>query len=178
MPKSRHTRSPAPGGASSLPAAATAEFQLSEREFARGLTLVARRNRRLMTVGAAGPLLVVLGILGGVVVVVVAGAVLSLSFAFMWFANPRMQWRRNPRRTDNQKFTFDARGVRVVTTTTRAEVQWSYYAEILESRDLYVMLDTSKRCNILPRRAFAAADEEAFRRIVSEQREAGVLKAD
>jgi YcxB-like protein len=150
----------------------TDEFRLTEQEFARGLRRLARRNRSLWVVALASPLLLVIGLVTGSAFLIVLGVALLISLAFTWFANPRMQWRRNPRRGDSQQFTFEEDRILVVTSTTRGEIAWEYYADIVETEDVYLLVGANKLCNILPRRVFASApDEERFRLLVARHRD-------
>ncbi len=153
-------------------------FVLSEREFIIGVRRMTFRSRVVLTGTTAIVLLVLIGVLlrSWIPLASAVGVVLIFGWAFL-FA-PRKQWRRQRRRSDEQRYTFSDSGVDVATPLASTASGWDAYAEVVETSEVYVLRAQSRVCNFLPRRAFSPEQDSAFRALVSRRRAAGALASN
>lgn len=153
-------------------------FVLSEREFASGVRRMTFRSRVVLTGSVAIFLLLLLGVLLRSWIPLASAVGVLLIFAWAFLFAPRKQWRRQRRRSDEQRYTFSDAGVDITTPVAGAASGWDAYAEIVETSDVYVLRAHDRVCNFVPRRSFSPEQDAAFRALVGRVRAMGVLTSN
>lgn len=93
------------------------------------------------------------------------GAVWLVLLAWMFLGRPRTQFARQKRLREEQRHCFGDADMTVSLTDAESRVKWTFFDEIIETKDLY-RLRHQRFCNVIPKRAFASRDEESrFRQL-------------
>jgi YcxB-like protein len=90
------------------------------------------------------------------------GVVLVGMIAITVFVYPRWQFRRSARARGEQSHRFSDDGFEVSLSDSRSEAKWTFYQKVIATRDLYLLMHNNRLCNVIPRRAFASAADEAL----------------
>jgi hypothetical protein len=123
----------------------------------------------------------VLAAIGGVVSAVLGNRVLTVALFVVFLAytamlswslliRPGRQYRRRADLRDEQTYCFSDREVSMAFMSGDSRVKWSYFVDLLETKDLYVLRHSLKQLgSIVPKRAFEGPDAEArFRRLAQQ----------
>lgn len=90
------------------------------------------------------------------------GACFPLLMAFLlFFVIPRQRFRSDPKFADEYLLQFSDDGIHFKTTQVDALLQWSLYNKVLESERFYILVYGKNMISVIPKRAFAGADQEA-----------------
>jgi hypothetical protein len=105
----------------------------------------------------------------GIVLLLVAVAY-ALMLAWVLFVRPGQHYRRRADLKGDQTYCFSDSDVAMSFVSGDSRVKWSYFIDLLETNDLYVLRHPVKQFgSILPKRAFASPDAEArFRRLAQQ----------
>jgi hypothetical protein len=84
---------------------------------------------------------------------------------FVWvlalFVMPGQRFRGEPKFKDEYFLQFSDDGIQFKTTQVDALIQWSLYRKVLENDKFYLLIYGKNMLSVIPRRAFAGANEEA-----------------
>lgn len=157
------------GPKASPPGSAVARFALTADEYAEGMRVIMRRQPQLWLGPAAGVVTLVAGVVIVAPVAIFAGLML-ISFAGWSVAMaPKLRWRQNRRLHLEQVHTFSGTGISVRAGEEHGQLAWGFYAQAVETSNVYVLLRTPKEGNFIPKRAFASEQEESrFRALVAD----------
>ena len=163
MSGSKAQRGASPSGS------AVARFALTAAEYAEGMRVIMRRQPQLWVGPVGGAVILVAGLVIAAPVAIFAGLTL-LSFGLWSFSMaPQARWRQRSRLHNDQVHTFSGTGITVQAGTERGQLPWGFYRQAVETKNLYVLLRSSKEGNFIPKRAFASEqEEERFRTLVSD----------
>ena len=89
------------------------------------------------------------------------GVVLLLIWALLFFVVPRQRFRRDPKFRDEYTLQFSDDGIQFKTAQIDALVQWSLYSKVIKSERFYMMVYGQNMISVIPRRAFASAQQDA-----------------
>jgi hypothetical protein len=89
------------------------------------------------------------------------GVVLLLIWSLLFFVVPRQRFRRDPKFRDEYSLQFSDDGIQFKTAQIDALVQWSLYSKVVESERFYILVYGENMISVIPRRAFASAQQEA-----------------
>ena len=100
----------------------------------------------------------------GLGIVAIGYAVL---LALVFFVAPWRSYSRFKRLAGEQTYCFSDSEVTWNVIDGRSQVKWSYFADMFETRNLFIVRQSQKRLGlIIPRRVFSNADDLArFRRL-------------
>ena len=141
-------------------APAVARFALTAEEYAEGLRSIMVRQPTFWIGPVLGAAMLILGIVKddtlarvwGVIVLAVAGT----SFSVV----PRLRWRKTPRLADEQEHTFTDGGIFVRSGKDRGQLPWSFYAKVMETPHLYVLMRNNRQGNFIAKRGFLSPEAE------------------
>jgi hypothetical protein len=86
------------------------------------------------------------------------------SFRFMM----RRQWKRQPQLHRRVKYEIDPDSVRVTTETSTGEMTWANFIRFVESKNLFLLYPNKIVFHMIPKRAFASAEEmDSFRELAT-----------
>ncbi|MDT5063385.1 MAG: hypothetical protein QOH63_3844 [Acidobacteriota bacterium] len=89
------------------------------------------------------------------------GVVLLLIWSLLFFVVPRQRFRRDPKFRDEYFLQFSDDGIQFKTAQIDALVQWSLYSRVIENERFYILVYGENMISVIPRRAFASAQQEA-----------------
>jgi hypothetical protein len=89
------------------------------------------------------------------------GVVLLLIWALLFFVVPRQRFRRDPKFRDEYTLQFSDDGIQFKTAQIDALVQWNLYSKVIKNERFYLMVYGQDMISVIPRRAFASAQQEA-----------------
>jgi hypothetical protein len=77
---------------------------------------------------------------------------------------PRQRFRADPRFKGEYFLRFSEEGIEFHTDDIDAKVSWRIYKEAVESREFFLLSDGGSTLTVIPKRAFASADQESLLR--------------
>ena len=87
------------------------------------------------------------------------GLAYSTLVAVMLVVVPRAMIAGNPKLRDEYQLTFSDQGVRFQTASIDSNLDWSLYQRAVEGRDFYFLYWSRRQFTVIPKRAFATADD-------------------
>ena len=121
------------------------------------------------------------GVIGGVVAalltywplaigLLLVGLGYAATLAWVLFIRPGQQYHRLADAQGEQTYCFSESDISWTFLSGASKVKWSYFVDLLETRDLFVLRHPLKRLgSIVPRRSFVAPDAEARFRQLAQQ---------
>lgn len=77
------------------------------------------------------------------------------------FVIPRQRFRKGSKSRSESLLQFSDDGIHLKTSQVDSLLQWSLYDKVLEDERLYLLVDEKSLLYLIPKRAFASADQEA-----------------
>jgi hypothetical protein len=90
-----------------------------------------------------------------------AGVLSFLVWSLFFYIAPRQRFRSDPKFRDEYFLQFSDDGIQFKTAQIDALIQWSLYTKVLENDRFYVLIYGKNMISVIPRRAFASAQQEA-----------------
>jgi hypothetical protein len=120
----------------------------------------------LAAVGGIGAALLAYWVLA--IVLLFVSLAYAAMFAWILFIRPGQLYRRLADLMGEQTYCFSDSEVSWTFVSGGSQVKWSYFVDLLETKDLYLLRHPLKRlASIVPKRAFKGPDAEArFRQLV------------
>lgn len=149
-------------------------FVLTRWEFEQAMHCLFRAMWQCRWIPICGAVLLVIGLFVALVDSVDRGTPL-LGLGTVWLAwatwiywmVPRRQYHRRVRLQGEQSHCFSSHGCTQRFIDLESRMQWSLFTGMLETRDVYVLVLERRSFNVIPRRAFNTAEQEAqFRDLV------------
>ena len=148
---------------------AVARFALTAAEYSEGMRVIMRRQPQLCMGPVAGAVVLVAGMVIAAPAAIFGGLTLLGFGLWTFYMAPKARWRQNSRLHHDQVHTFSGTGITVQAGKERGQLPWGFYRQAVETRNVYVLLRSSKEGNFIPKRAFASEQEqERFRTLVAD----------
>ena len=98
----------------------------------------------------------------GLIPLFIFGACFPLLMAFLlFFVIPRQRFRSDPKFADEYLLQFSDDGIHFKTAQVDSLLQWSLYNKVLENERFYILVYGKGAISVIPKRAFASANQEA-----------------
>lgn len=112
---------------------------------------------------AAGIFFLLLATLGSGILflLTLAGLISFLLWSLFFYIAPRQRFRSDPKFRDEYFLQFSDDGIQFKTAQIDALIQWSLYTKVLENERFYLLVYGKNMISVIPRRAFASAQQEA-----------------
>ena len=131
----------------------TLQFALTRAEYVAGAR--AEPNRILRVGLVAGAALFASGLAAQTDLLTGLG-ITTLVVALVAFAMPYWRWSASPALHEEEQWTIDEEGCTVERAGSHVRNAWSYYRELIDAGQVYVLLDGRAGTDALPKRAFAS----------------------
>jgi len=79
----------------------------------------------------------------------------------------RLWFRQNPKFRETYHLVFDDSGIQFRTASIDSRVAWSHYHRALEDANVWLLVYGPRMYTVLPKRAFTAESEQAFRALLA-----------
>ena len=146
----------------------TVRFKLTQAEFAEGLRAIMQRQLTFWVGPILGAVTLFYGFLIDDTVARVWGTIVLLLAIASIAAVPGLRWRQSQKLAGEQQHTFSEERITVRAAGQQGDLPWDFYARVVETPRVYVLMRNRKQGNFVPRRAFASPDdEERFRTLVT-----------
>jgi hypothetical protein len=89
------------------------------------------------------------------------GVVSFLMWSLFFYIAPRQRFRSDPKFQDEYFLQFSDDGIQFKTAQIDALIQWSLYTKVLENDRFYLLVYGKNMISVIPKRAFASAQQEA-----------------
>jgi hypothetical protein len=94
-------------------------------------------------------------------------AAVSLASFLLPYLRVRATFRKSPAIRRPRRLTFSAEGIRFESEDARGEYKWSLFMRIIETRKLFLLLQTAHAATYIPKRCFlSASDVELLRQLI------------
>lgn len=144
-------------------------FRYTEEEYIAAMRLYLMRSRDLIVPFVASFLYTLLCIFlfkwldfgSELMPIFLIAAFLPFIIAFLlYFVVPRQRFRGDPKFADEYLLQFSEDGIHFKTAQIDSILQWSLYNKVLENERFYILVYGKNMISVIPRRAFASADQE------------------
>ena len=79
----------------------------------------------------------------------------------------RFWFRKNPKFLETYELTFDEERIHFITQSIDSDIEWTYYYQLLEDEQVFLLMYGQQQYSVFPKRAFADANEmDVFRELV------------
>jgi hypothetical protein len=137
----------------------TAPYLLDFRECAAAVRAASVRAPFWWLFLGLGVAAAVAGATGSDHALIAPGIVFVAFCAYGLLLAPELRGRKIARLDHETTMSFSADGVRAKTSTAESRMEWSNFTRLLHSHDVYLLQLRNRTMYIIPRRAFASADD-------------------
>ena len=96
-----------------------------------------------------------------------AGFILLVFSYIAHFVTPRQHYRRNPQFREQYNLRFAEEGILFRSKGAESKLEWSFYSDVCETADFYLLLYGKDMFTLIPKRAFGDdRHEAAFRNML------------
>jgi hypothetical protein len=152
-------------------------FRLTSADYRAGVRRLALTQWPIRLIVLVTIVAAIAGLTGALLpytILTITGLLVFLIYAvllvFSLSIRPGQSFRRRADLKGDQTYCFSESGVATTSVSGESRVNWSYFIDLLESKDVYVLRHPIRQLgSIIPRRAFQDPDAEArFRRLAQQ----------